>query len=94
MLSDIVDLPCYRDVLTAVRYDLLAIDSLDHRFFPSRAARPEEVRRAVEVMCRSLGIKPPVWCHGEEVAAGCALISMPVRGEQVGELVSRLTDTE
>lgn len=94
VLSDIVDLPCHREILTAVRCDLLAFDRLDHRFFPSQAARPEEVRSAVEGMCRILDIKPPVWCHGEEVTAGCALISIPVRGEQIAELVSRLTETE
>ena len=94
VLSDIVELPCYREVLTAVRCDLLTFDRLDNRFFPSQAARPEEVRRAVEGMCRILDIKPPVWCQGEEVLAGCALISIPVRGDQVAELVSRLTETE
>ena len=94
VLSDILDLPCYREVLTAARCDLLAFDRLEHRFFPFQAVRPEEVRGAVEVMCRILEIKPPVWCHGEEVTAGCAVISMPVRGEQVAELVSRLTETE
>jgi len=94
VLSDIVDLPCYREVLTAVRCNLFAFDRRDHRFFPSQAARPDEVRSAVEAMCRILDIKPPEWCHGEEATAGCALISIPVRGQQVAELVSRLTETE
>ena len=87
-------LPAPVKILTAVRCNLFAFDRLDHRFFPSQVARPEEVRSAVEGMCRILDIKPPVWCHGEEVTAGCTVISIPVRGEQIAELVSRLTETE
>ena len=92
VLSDVDDLPCLREVLTAVRLDLFDIDRLEHRFFPTRAARLEEVRRAVEGLCHILEIEPPVWCEGAEAPAGCSLVSEPVRGEQVAEVVSRLTE--
>ena len=92
VLSDIVDQPCYLDVLTAVRSNLFAVDRLDHRFFPSRSARLAEVHSAVEGLCQILDLKPPVWCQGAEATADCTLISVPVRGQQVAELVSRLTD--
>ncbi len=94
VLSDIVDLPCLRRVLTAVRFDLLAVDRLDHRFFPSRAARPEEVRSAVEGLCRILDLQPPVWCREGGATAGCTLVSEPVRGQQVAAMVSRLIEAE
>jgi hypothetical protein len=92
VLSDIVDQPCYLDVLTAVRCNLLVVDRLENRFFPSRSARLAEVHSAVESLCRILDLKPPVWCQGAEATADCTLISVPVRGQQVAELVSRLTD--
>jgi hypothetical protein len=95
VLSDIVDLPCLSEVLTAVRFDLLDVDRLDHRFFPSRAARPEEVRSAVESLCHVLDLKPPVWCEEGGATAGCTLVvSEPVRGQQVAAMVSRLIEAE
>jgi hypothetical protein len=94
VLSDIVDLPCLRGVLTAVRFDLLGVDRLDHSFFPFRAARPEEVRSAVESLCHVLDLKPPVWCEEGGVAAGCTLVSDPVRGQQVADMVSQLMEGE
>jgi len=94
VMSDIIELPCYRRVLTAVRLGLLNFDHLEHRFFPSRAARPEEVRSAVAGLCHILDLKPPVWCGQAETTAGCTLLSVPVRGEQVAMMVSRLTEEE
>lgn len=94
MRSEIVDLCCHREVLTGNRCNLLVVDRLKHRFFPTRATRSEDVRSAIEEMCRILDIKPPVWCHGEDVTAGCDLTSIPVGGKQVADLVSRLTETE
>ena len=94
MLSDIVDLPCFNGVLIVVRLGLLDIDRLEHRFFPSRAARPEEVRSAVEGLCHVLDLKPPAWCGEAGAAASCTLVSEPLRGQQVAEMVSRLVEAE
>ncbi len=94
VLSDIIDLPCYGDVVTAARLGLLDVDRLEHRFFPARAARPEEVRGAVAGLCHLLDIVVPVWCGDTGAPVGCTPLSLPVRGAQVAELVSRLTETE
>lgn len=94
VMSDILDLPCYLGVVTAVRADLLGFDRLDHSFFPFRTARADEVRHAVERLCHILKLRPPQWCEGAETPAGCIQFSEPVAGEQVAELVSRLTEAD
>ena len=42
VLSDIVDLPSHREILTAVRLDLLEVDPLEHSFHPHRVAEARE----------------------------------------------------
>lgn len=54
MRSEIVDLCCHREVLTGNRCNLLVVDRLKHRFFPTRATRSEDVRSAIEEMYRIL----------------------------------------
>ncbi len=92
VLSDIVDLPCSRNIITAVRLDLLSSDSLEHRFFPNRTARGAEVRDAVDGLCHLLGLQAPVWC--EEPGSGCTVLSEPVSGEQFTDAVMGLLETE
>ena len=92
MLSDIVDLPCFSRALVVVRLGLLDIDRREHRFFPLRAARPEEVRSAVEGLCNVLDLRPPAWCGEAEAATSCTLISEPLRGQQVAEMVTKLVE--
>jgi tetratricopeptide (TPR) repeat protein len=94
VLSDIVDLPCYREILTAARLELVAGDPREHRFFPRRPVQPEELRSAVDGLCHVLDLTPPLWCEEAEPGAGCTAVSAPVSGEQVAELVSRLTEAE
>jgi hypothetical protein len=92
VLSDIVDLPCSRDIVTAVRLDLLSSDPLEHRFYPSRTARGDELRDAVDGLCHLIGLQAPVWC--EEPGPGCMLLAEPVSGEQLADAVMRLLETE
>lgn len=92
VLSDVVDLPCSRDIVTAARLDLLSSDPLERRFFPNRPARGREVRDAVDGLCHLLGLEAPVWC--EQPAPGCTVLSEPVSGEQLAETLTRLLETE
>lgn len=92
VLSDIVDLPCSRHIITAVRLGLLSSDPLEHRFFPNRKAGGDEVRDAVDGLCHLLGLRAPVWC--EEPGPGCTLLSEPLSGEQLADAVMRLLETE
>jgi hypothetical protein len=92
VLSDIVELPCSRDILTAARLELLASDPLEHRFYPNRPAQGAEVRDAVDALCHLLGLRAPVWC--EQPGQGCTVLPEPASGEQLAEAVMRLLETE
>jgi len=95
VLSDIVDLPSHREVLTAVRLDLLEVDPLEHSFHPHRAARPREVVQAVEGLCHLLGLETPMWCQpGTVVSSSCTALAEPLTGEIMADLVLNLEQGE
>ena len=95
VLSDIVDLPSHREILAAVRLDLLEIDPLEHRFYPGREVRQEEVRSAVEGLCHLLGLTAPLWCDPDNVLiSSCTAFSSPVTGEEGAEMVVKLVQGE
>jgi len=92
VLSDIVDLPCSDEIVTAARLELVGSDPLEHRFYPARPARADEVRDAVDGLCHLLALKPPVWCP--EPGPGCTVLSDPIGGSQLAETVLQLLETE
>lgn len=85
LLSDIVDMPSQREILTAARLGLLDTDPLEPRFDPHRAVTPREVQTAVTRLGRLLDAAPPNWCKG--VAEGCVALEAPISGELVAEIV-------
>jgi hypothetical protein len=95
LLSDIVDLPSYREILTAVRLELIDPDPLEHRFFPERVTNPAEVRLAVDGLCHLLALPTPVWCEPEIVLSSpCVDIEKPVTGREVAELILEIVQRE
>ncbi len=89
LLSDIVELPSYREILTSVSTGLLHADLLDHRFFPERPASPRELQSSLERLSQLLGVTAPTWCVEPESAA-CTPVPEPVSGAAVTELVLAL----
>ncbi len=85
LLSDIVDMPSQREILTAARLGLLDTDPLEPRFDPHRAATPREVRTAVTRLGRLLDTAVPNWCDGP--AGDCVQLESPISGERVAEIV-------
>jgi tetratricopeptide (TPR) repeat protein len=95
LLQDIVDLPSYREILTAVRLELLEIDPLEHRFFPDRDITDDEVREAISGLSHLLGQRPPLWCTPEtEDRSSCLDLPVPASGDAVAELVLRIAQGE
>jgi len=91
VLSDIVDLPSHREVLTAVRLDLLEVDPLEHRFHPRRVAEPHEVVQSVDGLCHLLGLETPQWCQSETVvSSSCTALAEPMTGEIMADLILNL----
>ena len=95
VLSDIVDLPSQREVLTAVRLDLIEVDRIEHEFMPRRRARREEVRGAIDGLCHLLGLDAPVWCDADAVVpSSCQALPEPITGQAVAELLVALVEGE
>jgi tetratricopeptide (TPR) repeat protein len=95
LLSDIVELPSQREVLTAVRIGLLDVDRVEHLFHPERVVDPDEVRYALDRLNTLLGRKPPDWCavDGPE-SSDCIALTSPVSGAAVADAVLRTAEGE
>jgi hypothetical protein len=95
VLSDIVDLPSHREILAAVRLDLLEIDPIEHQFHPRHKVTIEETQHAVDGLCHLLGVDAPLWCEDDNVVlSSCTALSSPVTGQEVAELVVALVEGE
>ncbi len=89
LLSDIVDLPSYREILTAVSTGLLHADLLEHRFHPERSVSPSELKTALRRLSQLLGVVAPAWCSQPETA-DCTPVPDPPSGEAVTDLILKL----
>jgi tetratricopeptide (TPR) repeat protein len=93
LLSDIVDMPSQREIITAARLGLIDIDRLEHRFQPLRQVTDEEVRSAVTVLGRLLEIPAPPWCD-ENSAEPCVSFTPPIAGNQVADVIIGMVSEE
>lgn len=95
ILTDIVDLPSQREVLTATRIGLMEADRVEHLFHPERLVDPEEVRYALDRLNTLLGRNPPDWCAGGEFESNaCIQLTTPVSGAEVADAVLRTAQGE
>jgi hypothetical protein len=86
LLSDIVDMPSQREIITAASLGLITVDRLDHRFYPERAASEWEIRSAISNLSRLLDAPEPTWCSDENPEE-CVAFVEPVPGERVADLI-------
>jgi tetratricopeptide (TPR) repeat protein len=95
VLSDIVDLGSQREILTAVRLDMMTADRIEHRFHPERVATIDEIRRAVDRLSELLEREQVVWCdEGSVISFSCTALSAPVSGAALGEIIFGLAHEE
>ncbi len=93
LLSDIMDVPSQREILTAVRLGLLEVDTIEHRFHPQNAATVGETREAITRLAGLLGVAAPHFC--DAAAAGpCTTLEEPLRGDTVAGIVLNLVERE
>jgi len=76
VMSDIVDYPGQREIITVVRLGIMNADRRGHRFYPDGEAALETIRGAIQRTKSLLGLPAPVWC-GESDVVGSACISIP-----------------
>jgi hypothetical protein len=94
LLTDILDLPSQRDIVTAARLELLSVDRVEHRFDPDRTASVPEIQGAIERLAGLVGAPPPVWCGVPNVVSSCMELTTPVDGRDVTEMVLSLVHEE
>lgn len=93
LLSDVMDVPSQREILTAVRLGLLDVDPVEHRFHPARTATVEETREAITKLAQLLGMAAPRFCAG--IGTGpCTTLGKPLRGDTVAGIVLNLVERE
>jgi len=93
LLSDIVDMPSQREIITAARLGLIDIDRFEHRFQPLRQVTAEEVRSAITVLGRLLKVPAPRWCD-ENTTESCVSFTPPIAGDQVADVVIGMASEE
>ncbi len=93
LLSDIVDMPSQREIITAARLGLIDIDRLEHRFQPLRRVTAAEVRSAITVLGNLLQIPAPPWCE-ENTTAPCVGFTPPIAGDQVADVIIGMVSEE
>ncbi len=76
VMSDIVDHPGQREIITVVRLGIMMADRRGHLFYPNTDADMETIRGVIERTRLVLGLPSPVWC-AESDMVGSACISMP-----------------
>jgi len=95
VLSDIVDLPSQREILTAVRLDLMEVDRIQHQFNPEHIVTPAEARVAIDGLSKLLNLDLPIWCtDNDEPGSSCVMLDIPIRGEAVADVILSTTHGE
>lgn len=94
VLTDVVDLPMQREVLTALRLGLMTADDLEPRFHPDRLTTLDEVHTAIEALVHLVGWSEPVWCTEDMLSSNCIQLANPVSGEALTDVVLRLAQGE
>lgn len=84
VMSDIVDEPGQREIITAVRLGIMRADRRGHVFQPNSMVDPESVASAVDRARVLLGFPPCTWCPDLAVVGSqCHSIPNPPGGEAV-----------
>jgi len=90
VMSDIVDQPGQREIITVVRLGIMTADRRGHLFYPESEADLETVRQAVHKSRSLLGLPTPKWCTDRDVlGSGCISIPSPTSG---GSVVNAVLD--
>lgn len=88
LMTDVIDLPSQRAILTATRLDIMSVDRVAMLFHPQRAVTQGEAQTAIEAVCHLAGFASPLWCEaGMSSGDGCIVIEEPVNGMGLVEVL-------
>ena len=84
VMSDIVDEPGQREIITVVRLGIMRADRRGHVFRPNEIVDAETAAKAVDRARVLLGLPPCPWCPDlNVVGSDCHSISNPADGDAV-----------
>jgi len=90
VMSDIVDHPGQREIITVVRLGIMTADRRGHLFYPKSNASIENIREAIQQSRALLGLAAPIWCsESDVVGSACTAIPSPTSG---GSIVNAVLD--
>jgi len=88
LLTDVIDLPSQRAILTATRLHIMSVDKVAMLFHGQRAVTRGESKSAIEATCHISGFSAPLWCEpGLSRNDGCSVIEEPVQGMDLVEVL-------
>jgi len=81
LMTDVIDLPSQRAILTTARLDIMRIDRVAMLFHPQRQVARPEAESAIQAVCQLAGFSPPRWCQPEmDTNDGCLSLQEPIEG--------------
>jgi len=84
VMSDIVDHPGQREIITVVRLGIMTADRRGHLFYPKSNASMEDIREAIERSRALVGLAAPIWCgESDVVGSACTAIPSPTSGGSI-----------
>jgi tetratricopeptide (TPR) repeat protein len=90
VMSDIVDHPGQREIITIARLGIMTVDRRGHLFQPDNRANEATIRGAIRRCRLLLGLPEPVWCtESDVIGSGCTSIPSPASG---GAIVNAVLD--
>jgi len=92
VISDIVDLPSQREIVTMVAVGLMRADPIEHTFNPQGRLDATEVRRILEGAARRTERAPPRWCSSASKRENCFVISDPPSGRDVATVLNAMEE--
>ena len=94
VISDIVDLPSQREIVTMVAAGLMRADPIEHTFDPQGAVSAARAREVLDGAIRLTGRKPPRWCEGDAAHDGCFVLSDPPTGHEVAAVLDAMEEVQ
>ncbi len=87
LISDIVDLPSQREIVTMVAAGLMRADPIEHTFNPMGQLSAAQARRILDGAIQLTGRTPPRWCEAKTQEPGCFVLSDPPSGQEVAAVL-------
>ena len=89
LMTDVIDLPSQRAILTTARLEIMAVDRVAMLFHPQRPVTLAETQSAIQAVCHLAGFSPPLWCQPEMDSPDeeCINLEEPIQGMNLVDIL-------